>query len=177
MQPLYNVNHVITCNNNTSTYESHASLSVKMSSVLKNIVFCFTFAAAQCAKSSQTEYPRWKLRIAHDPAEFIERWIFRVLFYVRGRDRGFILMWNCTPLHVTIAITSSHTAISYLSSVTVGSCHLCATSSRVGGGKFCLKVLHIFRRTNQCASDNISPQDHWSAWQPTGMGEHLLGDH
>ena len=84
MQPLYDVNHVITCNNNTSTYESHASLSVKMSSVLKNIVFCFTFAAAQCAKSSQTEYPRWKLRIAHDPAEFIERWIFRVLFYVRG---------------------------------------------------------------------------------------------
>ena len=28
MQPLYNVNHVITCNIHTSTCESHASLTV-----------------------------------------------------------------------------------------------------------------------------------------------------
>ena len=55
MQPLYDVNHVITCNNNTSTYESHASLSVKMSSVLKNIVFCFTFAASSGKKQKRDD--------------------------------------------------------------------------------------------------------------------------
>ena len=40
MQPLSNADHLITCDNTTSTNESHASLSVKVSSVLKNIVFC-----------------------------------------------------------------------------------------------------------------------------------------
>ena len=38
MQPLYNVNHVITCNNTTSTCESHASLTVLVKNNFSSLI-------------------------------------------------------------------------------------------------------------------------------------------
>ena len=38
MQPLYNVNHVITCNNTTGTCESHASLTVLVKNNFSSLI-------------------------------------------------------------------------------------------------------------------------------------------